>query len=77
MLNFELLGNGDGAHGHTSPKQEAVLRAVEGLHKKKREFIELCLHRDPDMRPRAQSLLKHPVLQEVYLVRDIALLSHS
>ena len=72
MLNFELLGNGDGAHGHTSPKQDVVLRAVEGLHKKKREFIELCLHHDPEMRPRAQSLLKHPVLQEVQFDHDFA-----
>ena len=65
MLNFELLGNGEGAHGYTSPKQEAVLRAVEGLDERKREFIQLCLHQQPSKRPRAQDLLKHLVLQQV------------
>ena len=63
MLNFDLLGNGD---GRPSPvKQEAIQRALEGLGEPKRLFIQLCLQDDPGSRPKAVSLLKHHVLQEV------------
>ena len=63
MLNLDLLGNGD---GRPSPvKQEAIKRVVLELDPARRGFIGLCLEEDPTKRPRASSLLKHPVLQEV------------
>ena len=63
MLNVELLGKGEG--GHTSPKKEAIQKAVESLDGMKREFIQKCLHSVPTQRGDAHTLLKHPVLQEV------------
>ena len=63
MLNLDLLGNGD---GRPSPvKQDAIHRALEGLGEPKKLFIQLCLQDDPGRRPKALSLLKHHVLQEV------------
>ena len=63
MLNLDLQGNGD---GRLSPvKQDAIHLALEGLGEPKKLFIQLCLQDDPGSRPKALSLLKHHVLQEV------------
>ena len=66
MLNFALLGNGDSPPG-LHARGEANEKALESLDPQKREFIRLCLHSDPDIRPKASVLLKHHVLQEVCL----------
>lgn len=62
MLDLELIvSNGD----RLTTRHESHLRALGNIDKMKREFIELCIQRDPDQRPTAHELLKHPVLQEV------------
>ena len=66
MLNFALLGNGETSAGPHA-REEANEKALESLDPQKREFIRLCLHSDPDIRPKASVLLKHHVLQEVCL----------
>ena len=67
MLSLDLLGNGDGRPNPV--KQEAIQRVLEGLGEPKRRFIQLCLQEDPSRRPKASSLLKHHVLQEVRVRR--------
>ena len=66
MLNFALLSNGESSVGPHA-REEANEKALENLDPPKREFIRLCLHRDPDIRPKASVLIKHHVLQEVCL----------
>jgi len=66
MLSLDLLGNGDGRPNPV--KQEAIQRVLEGLGEPKRRFIQLCLQEDPSRRPKASSLLKHHVLQEVSIL---------
>lgn len=63
MLNLDLLGNGDTTHSIT--RGDAVQKALDQLNPMTRDFIELCIDRNPEQRPKAQLLLKQPVLQEV------------
>lgn len=65
MLNFDLLGNGEGQQQTHSTRSEAFRKALDRLSPLTRNFIELCIHPDPTMRPKANVLLKQPVLQEV------------
>lgn len=64
MLNLALLNNGEGTQGFQA-KQEEIQRALDKLEEHKGNFIRLCLHPDPTQRPKADVLLKQPVLQEV------------
>ncbi len=67
MLDLDLIvGNGEGFN-RLQVRHESNKRAVDNLDGMKKEFIKLCLHEDPDQRPTAHDLLKHPVLQEVGL----------
>ena len=63
MLNLDLLGNGE----HFLAVKESIGKYVDALEPHKKQFVELCLREDPKARPKANSLLKHPVLQEVIL----------
>ena len=63
MLNLDLLGNSEGRP--TLVNKEAIQQALGKIHGPQRAFIELCLQEDPAKRPKASSLLKHAVLQEV------------
>ena len=67
MLDLELIiSNGEG-HNRLQLRQESTLKALDNIDGMKKEFIKLCLNEDPDQRPTAHDLLKHPVLQEVCL----------
>ena len=74
MLDLDLIvGNGEGTgHNRLQVRHESNMRAIENLDGMKKEFIKLCILEDPDKRPTAHDLLKHPVLQEVGL-RDASL----
>ena len=63
MLNLDLLGSRDVIR--CVVKKEDIDRAIAGLHRDRRLFIEMCLCDDPEKRLKASQLLKHPVLQEV------------
>ncbi len=63
MLNLDLLGNSEGRR--TLVNSEAIQQALGQVPDSQRAFIELCLREDPAKRPKASTLLKHPVLQEV------------
>ena len=63
MLNLDLLGNGEALQSQT--RSEALTKALSDLSPLTRNFIQLCIHPDPSMRPKANALLKQPVLQEV------------
>ena len=63
MLNLDLLGNSEGRP--TLVNKEAIQHALGEIQDSHRAFIELCLQEDPAKRPKASTLLKHPVLQEV------------
>ena len=67
MLNLELLANSEGRP--TLANSEAIQHALGQIQDSKRAFIELCLQEDPAKRPKASSLLKHAVLQEVEVTR--------
>ena len=63
MLNLDLLGARDVIR--CVVKKEDIDRAIAGLHRDRRLFIEMCLCDDPEKRLKASQLLKQPVLQEV------------
>lgn len=64
MLNLDLLGNSEGRR--TLVNSEAIHQALGQVPDSQRAFIEFCLQEDPAKRPKASTLLKHPVLQEVH-----------
>lgn len=72
MLNLDLLGNSEGRP--TLVNKEAIQQALGKIHGPQRAFIELCLQEDPVKRPKASSLLKHAVLQEVMLLLHCAVM---
>lgn len=76
MLNLELLGNGDSHPGRVAMKQ-LIQHALEGLDEPRREFIKSCLQEEPSLRPRATSLLKQAVLQEVFNLKVLSALALS
>ena len=61
MLNLDLIGNGE----NFLALKESIGKYVDALEPHKKQFVELCLREDPKARPKANTLLKHPVLQEV------------
>ena len=48
--------------------KQLIQHALEGLDEPRREFIKSCLQEEPSLRPRATSLLKQAVLQEVRVI---------
>ena len=69
MLNLDLLANSEGRP--TLVNREAIQHALGEIQESQRAFIELCLQEDPAKRPKASTLLKHAVLQEVSYICTI------
>ena len=54
--------------------KDSIGKYVDALEPHKKQFVKLCRREDPKARPKDNSLLKHPVLQEVFSLKLLSVL---
>nr|XP_022915989.1 nuclear receptor-binding protein homolog isoform X2 [Onthophagus taurus] len=70
MAALEIQGNGDSGNVVTDENVEKTIESLEDNQQK--DFIKLCLNKDPYFRPTAPQLLFHPLLFEVHSLKLLA-----
>lgn len=74
MITKMLPLTGDGKD--ITVTDEMIKKAVESIEDPQlREFVEVCLNKDPTQRPSARQLLFHPALFEIHALKLVA--AHS
>ncbi|UYV82052.1 NRBP1 [Cordylochernes scorpioides] len=69
MAALELTSNG-GETGSTAVTPDVINKTIESVENElQREFIRLCLKRNPMERPSARNLMFHPIIFEVHSLK--------
>lgn len=70
MAALEIQGNGDSGNLVTDENINRTIDSLDDTHQK--DFIRLCLNKNPTKRPTARELLFHPLLFEVHSLKLLA-----
>lgn len=70
MAALEIQGNGESGNVVTEDNINKTIDSLEDDQQK--DFVRLCLNKNPDLRPTAQKLLFHRLLFEVHSLKLLA-----